>query len=56
MNIYNILDKNDKKLYSIIENIVSDYKIDDITLSEAVSEIYVEMIKYSISKNNIKND
>ena len=50
MKIYDILDDPTKKLYLYVEDVVSDYKIGDISLETAVSEIILRFYNYEKEK------
>ena len=60
MKIYELLDERTRRLYMHVEDIVSDYKIEDISLETAVNEIIIRAIEYKNEKekkaNNIGED
>lgn len=54
MKVYDLLDEPTKRLYSYIEDVISDYKIDDISLEMAVTEIIIRINKYNNEKEKDK--
>jgi hypothetical protein len=50
MKIYELLDERTRRLYMHVEDIVSDYKIEDISLETAVNEIIIRAIEYKNEK------
>lgn len=58
MKLYDLLDERTKKLYVYVEDIVSDYKIGDISLETAVSEIILRFYNYEKEKEeaNIRRE
>ena len=54
MKVYDLLDEPTKRLYSYIEDVISDYKIDDISLETAVTEIIIRINKYNNEKEKDK--
>lgn len=50
MKLYDLLDETTKKLYVYVEDVISDYKIGDISLETAVSEIILRFYNYEKEK------
>lgn len=50
MKTYDLLNQHEKRLYMYIEDIVSDYKVGDITLEETVNEILIKIFDYEKEK------
>jgi hypothetical protein len=50
MKIYELLDERTRRLYMHVEDIISDYKIEDISLETAVNEIIIRAIEYKNEK------
>lgn len=56
MKIYELLDESTRRLYMHVEDIVSDYKIEDISLETAVNEIIIRAIEYKNEKEKEANN
>jgi hypothetical protein len=56
MKIYELLDERTRRLYMHVEDIVSDYKIEDISLETAVNEIIIRAIEYKNEKEKEANN
>lgn len=55
MKIYELLDERTRRLYMYVEDIISDYKIGDISLETAVNEIIIKAIEYENEKQKETN-
>ena len=55
MKIYELLDERTRRLYMYVEDIISDYKIEDISLETAVNEIIIRAKKLGVEvyKSNL---
>lgn len=56
MKIYELLDERTRRLYMYVEDIISDYKIEDISLETAVNEIIIRAIEYKNEKEKEANN
>jgi len=56
MKIYELLDERTRRLYMHVEDIISDYKIEDISLETAVNEIIIRAIEYKNEKEKEANN
>jgi len=55
MKVYQLLDEKTRRLYMYVEDILSDYKVGDITLETACNEIIIKAIAYKYEKEKETN-